>query len=185
MSFNKIAGQTQNPPMLPIALAGGQTFLLPVGQGVVGTFGGATSPQIQTNNPLTGQYAADGAVSTLQCWDPGAHKWNDISVDPNSLVTVSADGLSYRLANTTGCPVGAIITTAGSGLTNGFYGYNSSGSAINWVNGYQSAGNSVLTITPSAGGSLWDCIIGGAVNTTVSSPAPCTRTKRSAAPVRR
>jgi hypothetical protein len=86
-------------------------------------------------------------------------------------------------ANTTGTPVGAIITNAGTGLTNGWYGYVPSftgiaipgqsgpalpGTAVSIVNGAASLGNTAQTVTPSAGGSLWNAFVGGAVNTTIT-----------------
>jgi hypothetical protein len=42
------------------------------------------------------------------------------------------------------------------------------GSAITIQNGIVTAGQTYLTITPSAGASLWNAIIGGAINTTIS-----------------
>lgn len=175
MSFNKISGGSAIPPALPIALAAGDTFMLPVGQGIVGTFGNVATPQLATQNPLTGQYQVFlGNYTTLQVYDQGAQYWRTVAVgSPSSEVqTISADGFNYRLANTTGCPVGALITNAGSGGTNGFYGYQSfgpgQGSQVTIQNGVVTSGNTVFTITPSAGGSQWNAIIGGAINTTIS-----------------
>jgi hypothetical protein len=98
-----------------------------------------------------------------------------VQVAPYQQVTVSSDGTNYRIVNSTGCPVGAVITAAGSGGTNGFYGYAQGpgdglgvGQAITIQSGLISAGNAIFTITPSAGGSLWNAIVGGAVNTTIS-----------------
>jgi len=181
MPFNKISGGAQLPPMLPIALAAGEYFYLPAGQGLIGQFGAISGPQIGSGNPLTGQYALQlGQYSVLQQYDPGLNYWQDVCVSPYSApCTVSSDGTNYRVANTTGCPVGALITAGGSGGANGFYGYTQGpgdavqpavavGSAITIQNGIVSAGNSVFTITASAGGSLWNAIVGGAVNTTIS-----------------
>lgn len=181
MPFNKISGGSNIPPMLPIALSGGEFFMLPAGQGQVGQFGSIASPQLGSNNPLTGQYALQlGQYSVLQQYDQGLNYWQDICVSPYSApCTISSDGTNYRVANTTGCPVGALITAAGSAGTNGFYGYAqgpgdavqpalSIGAAITIQNGLVTAGNSIFTITPSAGGSLWNAIVGGAVNTTIS-----------------
>jgi hypothetical protein len=149
VSLIKISG---NQPLtyaaLPVALAPGEVFNLPPGQGVVGNFGGVSSPQIATNNQLTGQYLLGlGLYSALQVLDPILSYWRNVQVTPGQMLTVSADGTNFRVANTTGCPVGAIITNAGSGLTNGF---------------------NTVTVTPSAGGSTWNTIVGGAVNTTIS-----------------
>jgi len=108
----------------------------------------------------------------LQQYDQGLNYWKTISVAPwHQPGFFSADGVNFRIANTTGCPVGALITAAGSSGTNGFYGYSQfgagQGGAIVIQNGITSLGNSIFTITPSAGGSLWNAIVGGAVNTTI------------------
>jgi hypothetical protein len=173
MAFNKLSGGTGNPATLPIALSGGEYFMLPAGQGAIGQFGGISTPQFGTGNPLSGQYYVDlGQYSALQVYDIGTNYWRNLNVQENRLVTVSSDGFNYRIANTTGCPIGAVITNAGSGLTNGFYGFSQfgqgQGAAISIANGIVTAGNSVFTITPNAGGSQWNAIIGGAVNTTLS-----------------
>ena len=168
MPFNKISGQSNNPPALPIALAGGEVMMLPTGQGIIGAFGQGSYPQLNTGDPLTGQYLLQlGQYTTLQQYDDGLNAWRDVQVTPNSLVTVSADGANFRIANTTGTPIGALITNAGSSLTNGWYGYNNSGAAITIQNGATTVGNSTFTVTPSAGGSLWNAIVGGAVSTTM------------------
>jgi hypothetical protein len=170
MPWNKISGQ-QNLPAnpLPIALAAGESFLLPQGQGIVGQFGGVAAPQLATNNPLTGQYIVSlGQYSVLQVYDSNLNYWRTVNVSPMASIPISADGQNFRVANSTGCPVGAIITTNTLGVANGFYGYTSQGVAQTIVNGYATTGNSVFTITPSAGGSLWNSIVGGAINTTIS-----------------
>jgi hypothetical protein len=176
MAFNKISGQTNLPgPAFPVALAAGEAFLLPAGQGVIGSFGSVLNPQLASGNILTGQYVIQlGLYTTLQVYDYGLNYWRDIQVTPLSLVTVSSDGTNYRIANTTGTPVGALITAAGSGGTNGFYGYSlgsggsASAPASTIQNGVTTVGNGAFTITPSAGGSLWNAIVGGAINTTIS-----------------
>ena len=113
MPFNKISGQSQLPPMLPVGLAAGEYFNLPVGQGVVGAFGSVLYPQIATNNPVTGQFCLQlGQYSSLQQYDTGLNYWQDVQVSPMSLTTISSDGANYRIANSTGCPIGALITTA-------------------------------------------------------------------------
>jgi hypothetical protein len=180
MGFNKISGQANNPPMLNMGMPAGSYFNLPVGQGIVGGFGGVLSPQLATNNPMTGQFLLQlGQYTNLQQYDQGTNCWQTVQVAPYQQVTVSSDGANYRVVNSTGCPVGAVITNAGSGGTNGFYGYAqgpgdavqpavSLGSAITIQNGIVSSGNAIFTITPSAGGSLWNAIVGGAVNTTIT-----------------
>lgn len=169
MAFNKISGL--QPPVanaIPMALPAGEVFMLPVGQGVIGAFGAVSSPQIGTNNPMSGQFLIQlGQYSTLQMFDATCGLWRNVNVGPMALLPVSSDGTNYRIANTSGTPVGAIITAAGSGGTNGFYGYDNTRTAVTWQNGIKTAGNTVFTITPSAGGSLWNAFVGGGVNTTI------------------
>jgi hypothetical protein len=137
-------------------------------------FGGISTPQLGTGNPLSGQYYLNlGQYSCIQVYDQSLNYWRTICVSPyGSPLAFSADGANYRVANTTGCPVGAIVTTASSSLTNGFYGYSQFGSgqgaAVIIQNGIVTAGNSTFTVTASAGGSLWNMLVGGAVNTTIS-----------------
>lgn len=171
--FNKISGGSAIPPALPISLSGGEYFMLPVGQGTVGLFGGIATPQLGTNNSLSGQYYLNlGQYSQLQVYDSSANYWRNLCVAPyGAPLAFSADGFNYRIANTTGCPIGALVTTASSGLTNGFYGYSQfgagQGGAIVIQNGITTQGNTTFTVTASAGGSLWNMIVGGAVNTTI------------------
>jgi hypothetical protein len=175
MSVNKISGGAFNYNGLPISLSGGEYFMLPQAQGVLGSFGGVAAPQAGTGSQLTGQYLVDlGLYSCLQVFDNGLDYWKTVaSGGPNHQPygVYMSDGVNYRIANTTGCPVGAIITAAGSSGTNGFYGYTQfgpgAGSAIVIQNGQTTIGNAIFTITPSAGGSLWNAIVGGAVNTTI------------------
>lgn len=166
--FNKIGapGVSLQAAVLPMALAAGATFLLPAGNGIVGTFGAI--PFIGSGNVLSGQYTLQlGQYSILQVYDAQLNYWRNVSVGPQQLVSVSSDGTNFRIANTTGCPIGALITNAGSGLANGFYGFNSSAQAITIVNGTLTLGNAVFTITPSAGVSQWNSIVGGAINITI------------------
>ena len=111
MGFMDISGQGANNPIVPIAVGAGESFILPAGQGVVGAFGGISTPQIGTNNPLSGQYFLQlGQYTTLQMYDSGMNYWQNIDVSPYALITISSDGANFRVANTTGCPVGAVIT---------------------------------------------------------------------------
>lgn len=89
-----------------------------------------------------------GAYTSIQFKDPVTGDWTTIngatSLQP---AVLDSDGANYRLANLTGTPVGALITVAGSGLTNGF---------------------GTVAITPSAGASVWQSVVGGAINSTVT-----------------
>lgn len=149
MAMNKISGQQALlAPTLPMALPAGGIFMLPAGQGIIGGFGSVLSPQLASGNVLSGQYVVQlGLYTVMQVYDQGLQYWRDVNVAPFSLTTISSDGTNYRIANTTGCPIGALITNGGTGLANGF---------------------NTVTVTPSAGGSKWSTLVGGAINTTVT-----------------
>ena len=149
MSFTKIGSTAAlSYPPLPISLPAGQSFILPAGQGIQGTWGGSGAIANQvTGSILTGQYmVTTGPYSVLQFLDPILGIWRNFA-GPNTFTPISSDGTNFRIANSTGCPVGAVITNAGSSLTNGF---------------------NTVTVTPSAGASTWNTIVGGAINTTVA-----------------
>jgi hypothetical protein len=141
MPVNKLgAGQNLYPPMT-IPLAGGQTYLLPGGQGIAGTYGSTT--QGFTGYTLTGQYLVNlGPYCSLQMYDSTQQIWRNVPAANGTPIFFSSDGTNYRLANTTGCPVGAIVTTGLGGLTNGF---------------------NTVTVTPTAGSSTWNTIVGGSM----------------------
>lgn len=90
--------------------------------------------------------ARTGRYSTVQFYDPIAQFWRvqGGNFADGTTTYLNSDGVNTRIVNQTGCAVGALITTAGSGYT------------------------TAPTVTASAGGSLWRAIIGGAVSTTVS-----------------
>jgi hypothetical protein len=108
-----------------VALAPGETYQLPTG----GAFG-----------------CKPGRYTSLQLFDPILQAWRTPGAGDVSATTdyVNQDGINWRLANQTGCAVGALITNAGSGYT------------------------SVPAVAASAGSSQWRAIIGGAVSTTVT-----------------
>jgi hypothetical protein len=89
-----------------------------------------------------------GKYTTFQEYDPITGTWRTPGAGASSggVEVVFSDGTNYRLANQTGCPIGAIVTTAGSG--------------------YLSA--TPPTVTASAGGSVWTAVVGGAVATSVT-----------------
>jgi hypothetical protein len=147
MPINKIGGGTALLPGLPIALSQGETFMLPTGQGILGTFNAQTGNLVQTGSTLTGQYIVNlGAVSAIQVLDAGSQQWITVAKGPSNDCTVSSDGRNFRLVNPSGTPLSAAITNAGSGLTNGY---------------------NTVAVTSSTGGSTWNTIVGGAINTTV------------------
>ena len=113
-----------------VSLPAGQTFILPSGTFLV----------------------IPGGNTSIQFLDPVSGKWSTINAD-NSFQPfhLDSDGSNIRLANLTGCPIGANITNAGTGYTNGV--------------GQTTTG---LTITPSAGSSVWIPVVGGAINSTIT-----------------
>lgn len=126
----KFAGPGVNPSLggLPsnvISLAAGQTWVL---------------------YPAGWYHLRLGKYILLQEYDPITTTWRSIGGGSISaeLQRIQSDGVNYRIANLTGCAVGAVVTTASSSLT------------------------ASPTITPSAGGSKWVGVIGGAVNTSVT-----------------
>ena len=81
----------------------------------------------------------------IQQRDPITGQWIGLSYATNAQQQlVYSDGVNYRVANTTGSPQSVASITAGSGYT------------------------STPTVTPSAGGSLWQALIGGKVNSSIT-----------------
>lgn len=175
MAVNKISGLVNLPgPPVPISLAAGNVFMLPVGQGVVGSWGALTSPQIGINSTMTGQFFVElGLLTNLQVYDYQLYAWRNVQVAPGQTLFVSSDGTNFRIANTTGSPVGAVITALGSGGTDGFYGYNNQRQAITIQNGVTTTGNTLFTVS-TTGGALWNAIVGGQISITINFTAAMT-----------
>jgi hypothetical protein len=86
-----------------------------------------------------------GFYTIIQNLDPISGLWLDVGAGADAgPVYVESDGYNYRLANLTGCMIGAVVTNAGTGYT------------------------SAPTVTASAGGSTWKAIVGGLISTTVT-----------------
>lgn len=107
-----------------ISLAAGNSYVLPAGM-----------LQVHT-----------GAVSVLQFKDPITGVYRDLGGAVCGPRMIRSDGFNYRIANLSGCAVGALITTAGSGYSS----------------------TTPPTVTVSAGSSKWSVIVGGANNSTVT-----------------
>jgi hypothetical protein len=87
-------------PTVPVTLTSGGTYVIPSGQYQV----------------VPGQY------TFFQWYDPISQIWRPYQTPAQSdSYTISSDGNNYRLANLTGTVVGAVITNAGTGYTNGIY----------------------------------------------------------------
>lgn len=100
-----------------------------------------------------------GPYCTVQMYDPQLAIWMNLGADGCGIGSagggsqryINSDGVNFRVINQTGCAAGALITTAGSGYTNGI--------------GATATG---LTATASSGASTWSPIVGGALNATVT-----------------
>lgn len=85
-----------------------------------------------------------GPYTVYQVLDPISGLWQ---ITPLGSDYIESDGVNFRLANLTGCAVGALVTTAGTGYL------------------------VTPTVTPSAGASKWQAYLGGSL-TTAQTPIP-------------
>ena len=76
----------------------------------------------------------------VQVYDPISTTWLPNGALGAQYGAIYSDGISYRVANQTSCPVCSVVTNGGSGYT------------------------SAPTVTPSEGGSKWTAIMGNTVN---------------------
>jgi hypothetical protein len=106
------------------------------------------------NIPPGTWWIKSGPYTFLQWFDPFGNQWKIRPCAKEDTVFVESDGSNWRLANTTGCPIGAVITTGGA--TNPY------------TNGIGTAATGV-TVTISAGASTWVPVVGGAVSLTITS----------------
>lgn len=137
---------------LPFTLSATRNLIIPAGNWIM----------------QTGQY------SNTQMWDQQSYMWRTLSGFDQGPYMISSDGTNYRVANTTGCVIGAVVTnrgTANTGVPNGFYGYNYSGTFVQIVNGVTTTGLTTATATVSAtttGGATLNVFIGGSINTSIT-----------------
>lgn len=91
---------------------------------------------------------AAGKYCSLQYLDPVTQQWTLLRSgdNPEATYNIWSDGFNVRIANLTGCVVGAIVTNGGN---------------ASWV-------QSTTTVTPSTGTSTWQAVVGGAISTTTS-----------------
>jgi hypothetical protein len=92
-----------------------------------------------------GSWSLDtGLYATVERFDPITGIWRRAGDQGRGQNFVISDGVNQRIANRTGCAVGAVLTNAGTGYT------------------------SAPTVTPSAGASTWVPVMGALVSTTVT-----------------
>lgn len=94
-----------------------------------------------------GNYWVDiGAYAVMQYLDPVTTAWRSFtSSRPGPQLVTGSDGFNFRAFNPTGTAAGSIVTNGGSGYAQGS-----------------------TTVTPSAGNSTWQPVVGGRLNTTIS-----------------
>ena len=94
---------------------------IPTIKGVVGNSDRVTLPAgaTYTLSPAGWYAVRTGLYTTIQQYDPYTGSWVRIGggVVAGGVEYIFSDGVNYRLANQTGCVVGALLTTAGSGYT--------------------------------------------------------------------
>ncbi len=123
----------------PLTLKGVPTNLYTLPAGQVMTLG--------PPNFIAGEIGIrTGPYSTVQVQDPITGIWKRIGggVMAGGYEYIFSDGQNYRVANQSGCAVGALLTNHGSSYT------------------------SAPVVTASAGSSVWKAWVGGAVSTTVT-----------------
>lgn len=97
----------------------------------------------QTYVPPAGWYDYRGGnTSEIQRRDGVTGAWRWAGNDSPTQFSMYFDGVDMRIANTSGCAVGAVVTTAGASYT------------------------AAPVVTPSAGNSVWQALLGGAVSGT-------------------
>lgn len=87
-----------------------------------------------------------GKVLTLEYLDPTTGIWrldNEGCAYEGGFTVVTSDGFTRRIANRTGCPIGALVANGGAGYV-----------------------QSTATITASSGGSTWQPVVGGSLSVT-------------------
>jgi len=165
MAFNQLsfAGQpaptrvltmSQNPGQVPQLTSNGTQIVLPVNPG-------------QRCLIPAGQFIAGaGPYCDLQFWDNGSQRWIDYSIFDSSPTPISSDGTNYSFSNSTGCPIGAVITAAGTANALPVSMYTPTGV---WVGGtFTAQASPAITVTPSAGGATFNTFIGGSVSNTTT-----------------
>jgi len=99
-------------------------------------FPGASTIPIPTGS---NRYLYDlGTYSMFQYLDPVLGQWRGFETPRSGMVQTMSNGVDLRIANLTGCPIGAGVVNGGSGFT-----------------------QATATVTASVGGSTWQAVVGG------------------------
>lgn len=132
-----------------VTLGAGECWVFPPG-----TWAIKTGPYtfLQWLDPVAASASLTAGVSGQTSPSGVVGLWRVKPTAAEKETIIDSDGSNYRLANTTGCVVGAVITTGGTApYTNGI--------------GQTATG---CTVTISAGASKWVPVVGGAVSLTLS-----------------
>lgn len=111
-----------------------------------------------------------GPYSDIQYFDANSLIWRNYSPGDSSPTFIASDGTNFRLANFSGCPVGALITTAVTSAvtTLPVALVTPTGTWTGGVFTPQSGAALPFTLVPSAGGSTWNAFVGGSISTTIT-----------------
>ena len=93
-------------PTNVMSLKAGATWLIPAG-----TWNVLVSSDSGTGGTPSETY------STIQQYDSIQNAWRNVGPSLDGFKYVNSDGVNYRIANQSGCVVGALLTNAGSGYT--------------------------------------------------------------------
>lgn len=120
------------------------------GQGVTGSLRGQPTNVYALKSgqvdliPSGSWYLECGPYCAYQELDIITGIWRSIGSDTRASRYVRSDGSNFRVANQSGCVIGALLTNAGTGYT------------------------SVPTVTDATTGATYQAILGGAISTTVT-----------------
>lgn len=120
-----VTASLRGQPSTSIGLAAGGVSLIPAGTWAV----------------------ALGIYSTLQEFDQISLCWRPCYGGPGDFKLIASDGNNYRLANLTGCVVGALLTNGGSGFA---------------------AGAPPTAAASGTSGAIFNCVLGPCLSTTVT-----------------
>ena len=131
----------------------GGAFPFPLAQ--VGEGGGViTLPSGGIWYPPAGEWlVTTGSQTLLQYFDPINQIWRGVQQPLVQAQYISTDGVNYRAQNVSGTVAGALITSAGSGATNGI-GTAATGVSVTFTAPASGQANQTATAYPIIGGSV-------------------------------